>query len=93
MGESVTASLYLSTAIGASFENNVAESFAVGFGQKDFEVKANEVNIPNTSKFKLPIKTTTGDPSSPREGDIYVNTQDNKIRCYADGAWRDLATW
>ncbi len=41
----------------------------------------------------LPVKSTTGDPASPVEGQIYVNTYDNKVRVYADGAWRDLATW
>ena len=41
----------------------------------------------------LPVKTTTGDPASPAEGQLIVNTFDNKIRVYADGAWRDLATW
>ena len=41
----------------------------------------------------LPVKTTTGDPASPTEGQIYVNTFDNKVRVYADAAWRDLATW
>ena len=41
----------------------------------------------------LPVKTTTGDPSGPVDGDMYVNTFDNKIRVYADAAWRDLATW
>ena len=96
IGESVTASQYLSTAFGASFENNVANSFAVGFGQKDFEVKSGEVNI--TSKLTMgtlviPTKATTGDPASPVEGQIYTNTYDNKVRIYTDGAWRDLATW
>lgn len=43
--------------------------------------------------LQLPVKATTGDPSSPADGDTYVNTADNKIRTYADGAWRDLATW
>lgn len=41
----------------------------------------------------IPVKTDTGDPGSPVEGQLYVNTFDNKIRVYADGAWRDLATW
>ena len=44
-------------------------------------------------KLILPVKTTTGDPASPVAGQIYVNTYDNKVRVYADGAWRDLATW
>lgn len=47
----------------------------------------------NSTFFKLPVKATTGDPSSPEDGDVYVNTFDNKARLYADGAWRDLTTW
>jgi len=43
--------------------------------------------------LKLPVKSTTGDPASPFEGQIYVNTADNKVRVYADGEWHDLATW
>jgi len=40
----------------------------------------------------LPLKGTTGDPTVV-EGKLYVNTFDNSVRVYADGAWRDLATW
>jgi hypothetical protein len=47
----------------------------------------------STTFLQLPVKTTTGDPGGPANGDTYVNTFDNKIRTYADGAWRDLATW
>ena len=38
------------------------------------------------------IKNTTGDPTGV-EGAIYVNTFDNAIKVYADGAWRTLASW
>lgn len=41
----------------------------------------------------LPVKTDTGDPSTPAEGQLYVNTSDNTVRVFADAAWRDLATW
>ena len=37
-------------------------------------------------------KTDTGDPTG-YEGRIYINIIDNKIKMYADGAWRQLATW
>ncbi len=50
-------------------------------------------NLPAHNAGTLTIKTDTGDPASPTEGQIYVNTFDNKIRVYADAAWRDLATW
>jgi hypothetical protein len=43
--------------------------------------------------FQLPVKSTTGDPGSPVDGFMYVNTLDNAIRVYADGAWRDLVAW
>ncbi|KKN21774.1 hypothetical protein LCGC14_0922000 [marine sediment metagenome] len=37
-------------------------------------------------------KSTTGDPTG-QEGMLYINTFDNAVRMYADGAWRSLATW
>ena len=43
--------------------------------------------------FRLPVKTTTGNPASPSEGDLYVNTFDNALRLFADAAWRDVVTW
>ena len=46
-----------------------------------------------TGGLTLPVKTDTGDPAGVAEGYVYVNTFDNKIRVYADAAWRDLATW
>jgi hypothetical protein len=103
IGSSVTAGPADSTiAIGASFTNNVANSFYVGFGNGDFSVKSGQVNVygdldvsqkVTMGTLVLPVKSTTGDPASPIEGQIYVNTNDNKVRVYADGAWRDLATW
>ena len=47
----------------------------------------------NGTYLKLPVKTGAGDPSSPADGWMYVNTSLNAVRVYADGAWRDLATW
>jgi hypothetical protein len=88
--------------------NDVADSFTVGYGssigneQVDFRVRSGLVNVygdldvsqkVTMGTLILPVKTTTGDPASPVEGQIYVNTYDNKVRVYADGAWRDLSTW
>ncbi len=60
-----------------------------------FRVTATLLNLDiGTLDFiRLPVKTDTGDPSSPGTGDMYVNTQDNVVRVFADSAWRDLATW
>lgn len=55
-------------------------------------VTTGEVDISQGS-LVLPVKTTTGDPASPSEGQMYVNLFDNAIRVYADSAWRDLVTW
>jgi hypothetical protein len=38
------------------------------------------------------IKSTAGDPSG-QEGMLVINTNDNAVRLYADGAWRTLASW
>ena len=46
----------------------------------------------NAPVLVLPVKTTTGDPAG-QEGAMYVNTQDNALRLYADGAWRSVTTW
>jgi hypothetical protein len=80
----------------------------IGYEQVDFRVRSGQVNVygdldvdddldvtdtVTMGTLVLPVKTTTGDPASPVEGQIYVNTSDNKVRVYADGAWRDLAMW
>ncbi len=58
-----------------------------------WDQSATRMVFAGTTGIVLPVKTDTGDPSSPAEGQLYVNTFDNKIRVYADAAWRDLATW
>lgn len=42
--------------------------------------------------FTSSIKGTTGDPTGV-EGLITINTFDNAIKLYADGAWRTLVSW
>lgn len=42
--------------------------------------------------FAGSIKATTGDPTG-AEGLLTINTYDNAIKIYADGAWRTLASW
>lgn len=42
--------------------------------------------------FTSAIKATTGDPTG-EEGLITINTNDNAIKIYADGAWRTIVTW
>ncbi|MBI2171759.1 MAG: hypothetical protein HYU30_07040 [Chloroflexi bacterium] len=37
-------------------------------------------------------RQVAGDPTGV-EGMVYINTIDNAVRMYADGAWRSLATW
>ncbi len=52
-----------------------------------------DFDIGTLSFVQLPVKTTAGDPSSPLDGDFYVNTSDNTLRLRADGAWRTVASW
>lgn len=39
------------------------------------------------------LKTSTGDPTSYFEGMLVINTVDNTLKIYADGGFRQLATW
>ena len=39
------------------------------------------------------IKATTGNPVARGEFHFVINTFDNELNCYADGAWRNLASW
>lgn len=36
------------------------------------------------------VGTTATHPTSPREGDLYYNSADTKVRLYANGTWIDL---
>lgn len=45
------------------------------------------------SPYLIITKSTTGDPASASEFTMYVNTFDNKVKIWADGAWRQLASW
>jgi len=38
-------------------------------------------------------KVNTGDPANSYEGQICINTYDNNVKIYAEGAWRTLTTW
>lgn len=39
------------------------------------------------------IKDTTGDPSTGNTGVICINTFNNNIKIYAEGAWRTIGTY
>jgi hypothetical protein len=52
--------------------------------------------VPSGVKLIVPgvyLKTTTGDPTQYFEGMLVVNTVDNTLKMYADGGFRQLATW
>lgn len=106
MGYYTTASANYSSAFGKYSINNVPNSFTVGYGsgvgneQIDFKVVSGYVNVYGNLDVSQRITVDTlvlpmkgSDPASPIEGQIYVNILANKVRVYADGAWRDLATW
>jgi hypothetical protein len=38
-------------------------------------------------------KATTGNPASGIEGQICINTFDNNVKIYAEGSWRQIASW
>ena len=52
----------------------------------------NSVAVDNTVAGVI-TKTDTGDPANAYEGEFTINTYDNTFKVYADGGWRQLATW
>lgn len=56
---------------------------------------SNLILSPATNKFLVldSFKATTGDPASPVDGMLVINTADQNVQIYADGAWRTLASW
>ena len=65
----------------------------VAGGTRRLRINATRIDCDNVSFLSHPVKSTTGDPTGQQNGDVYVNTADNKMRLYADGAWRDIVTW
>lgn len=61
-----------------------------GYFEKDIE---SDGRIWCDGQLRIPVKSTTGDPSSPEEGDIYLNTNDNVLKIYEGGSWRTIASW
>lgn len=47
----------------------------------------------NANVVAVITKGTTGDPASGYEGQMVINTFDNTLKCWAEGAWRQLVTW
>lgn len=45
------------------------------------------------NKANYTAKSTTGNPATGIEGEICINTFDNNVKIYADGGWRQIATW
>lgn len=46
-----------------------------------------------TVKFPSSLKSDTGDPGTPAEGQLTCNTFDNACKIYVDAGWRTLVTW
>jgi hypothetical protein len=45
------------------------------------------------NKSTTTTKATTGNPASGIEGQICINTFDNNVKIYAEGGWRQIASW
>ena len=80
--------------------DNAVDLGKVGMAWKDFRLDGEIIStaglkVDPGSGFYLDlpsIKTTTGAPTGV-EGRLVINTYDNTLTFYADGAWRTLATW
>lgn len=59
-------------------------------GEKTFE---DEATFEEAANFETLINLKPGTPPAvPAEGDVYFDSTDKVLKCYADGDWQDLFT-
>jgi parallel beta-helix repeat protein len=75
---------------GNIYDKNKAGEIRLGPGHPAIRQLQDRWPSEGSGGMNLPVKTTACDPTDPVEGLFYVNTADNKLRVYADGAWRTL---
>lgn len=107
IGSDVTAGpAWFTTAIGRYSTNDVAYSFTVGYGSDaqnhavDLRVRSDLVNVygdlevdDKVTMGTLVLPVSSSVPGSPVEGQIYVDTNLNEVRVYAESGWRTLSSW
>lgn len=57
------------------------------------ELRKRIVVLETQQQVTIVVKTSTGDPSTGATGQMIINTVDNTLKQWADGAWRQLVTW
>lgn len=92
---SANPTLIIHSATNVDSDNTQWVSFA--HNQTDAEISTGKGNVelkPVAGSYVVlsSSKGSTGDPTG-KEGMIYINTTDNVVKIYADGAWRTLASW
>jgi hypothetical protein len=60
---------------------------------KLIEIQKRIEDIEGYPAFTYTIKTDTGDPATGKSGAMVENTFDNTLKVWADGAWRQIASW
>jgi hypothetical protein len=79
--------------------NNIANSLMVGFNRSTptLFVDSSKVGIGTSNPQRalhisdvMRLQPRASAPSSPSEGDIYVNSTDHHIYCYLNGVWKQL---
>ena len=75
---------------GNIYDKNKAGEIRVGPGHPAIRQLQDRWPSEGSGGINLPVKTTTSDPADPVDGLLYLNTADDKLRVYADGAWRSL---
>lgn len=79
--------------------NNIANSLMVGFNKNTptLFVDSSKVGIGTSNPQRalhisdvMRLQPRASAPSSPSEGDIYVNSTDHHIYCYLNGVWKQL---
>lgn len=57
------------------------------------ELEKRVTALETQQQVTLIVRTVTGDPITGKTGQAIINTVDNTLKWWADGGWRELATW
>jgi hypothetical protein len=88
----VTQSAYTAPSTAPADVSQIWVEDAAGVAGKSALHLMNEAGTEKLIVGGVIYKTTTGDPSEVQEGLFAINTSDNTVKVYADGAWRTIAS-
>jgi len=74
-------------------QQDTQSAFVEGLIEKIKSMSKRIDELEALDQVTISVKTTTGNPATGVTGQFSINTFDNKAYIYADGDWREIASW